>query len=185
MWRRTPSGDSSRSRAVENLARTGIGGPPIAPRLPRERSAAVQPATVQDLLRRGDGGAGDQSILRYFPLQGALEDTETAGSPWACAMPSMRVSGQAPSSACGNARRTGERTRSRLRLLKDWRAKEANRLKLSPFLLWPTTSLARLSTTWTDGLDDEMESEEVRRWQRQELGEALWMFMHRYRAGSC
>ena len=84
-------------------------------------------------------------------------------------------------------KRTADRreNRSRLRLLKDWRAKEANRLKLSPFLLWPTTSLARLSTTWTDGLDDEMESEEVRRWQRQELGEALWMFMHRYRAGSC
>ena len=75
--------------------------------------------------------------------------------------------------------------RMRLRLLKDWRVREANRLKLSPFLLWSTTSLARLSTTWTEGLDDEMESEEVRRWQRQELGEALWMFMHRYRAGSC
>ena len=75
--------------------------------------------------------------------------------------------------------------RTRLRLLKDWRAGEANRLKLSPFLLWPTASLARLSTTWTDGLDDEMESEEVRRWQRRELGEALWTFMHRCPAGNC
>lgn len=75
--------------------------------------------------------------------------------------------------------------RTRLRLLKDWRAEEANRLKLSAFLLWPTASLARLSTTWTDGLDDEMESEEVRRWQRQELGEALWTFMHRCPAGNC
>ena len=75
--------------------------------------------------------------------------------------------------------------RTRLRLLKDWRAGVANRLKLSAFLLWPTASLARLSTTWTDGLDDEMESEEVRRWQRQELGEALWMFMHRCRDGNC
>ena len=75
--------------------------------------------------------------------------------------------------------------RTRLRLLKDWRAGEANRLKLSPFLLWPTASLSRLSTTWTDGLEDEMESEEVRRWQRQELGEALWTFMHRCPAGNC
>lgn len=75
--------------------------------------------------------------------------------------------------------------RTRLRLLKDWRAGEANRLKLSAFLLWPTASLSRLSTTWTDGLDDEMESEEVRRWQRQELGEVLWTFMHRCPAGSC
>ena len=75
--------------------------------------------------------------------------------------------------------------RTKLRLLKDWRAGEANRLKLSAFLLWPTASLARLSTTWTDGLDDEMESEDVRRWQRQEFGEALWMFMHRCRDGNC
>ena len=75
--------------------------------------------------------------------------------------------------------------RMRLRLLKDWRVREANRLKLSPFLVWPTASLARLSTTWTDGLDDEMESEEVRRWQRQELGEALWMFMRSCLAGNC
>ena len=75
--------------------------------------------------------------------------------------------------------------RRRLRLLKDWRASEADRLELAPFLLWPTASLARLSRTWTDGLDDEMESEDVRRWQRQELGEALWTFMHRCRAGNC
>ena len=75
--------------------------------------------------------------------------------------------------------------RTRLRLLKDWRGGEANRLRLSAFLLWPTASLARLSTRWTDGLDDEMESEEVRRWQRQELGESLWMFMHRCPAGNC
>lgn len=85
----------------------------------------------------------------------------------------------------GPVRRPRKRTaalrenRTRLRLLKDWRSGEANRLSLSPFLLWPTASLARLSTTWTDGLDDEMESEEVRRWQRQELGEALWTFVHR------
>ena len=91
----------------------------------------------------------------------------------------------------GPVRRPRKRTvefrenRTRLRLLKDWRAGEANRLKLSAFLLWPTASLARLSTRWTDGLDDEMESEEVRRWQRQEIGEALWMFMHRCRDGNC
>ena len=84
-------------------------------------------------------------------------------------------------------KRTAEfrENRTRLRLLKDWRAGEANRLKLSAFLLWPTASLARLSTTWTDGLDDEMESAEVRGWQRQELGEALWTFMHRCPAGNC
>lgn len=84
-------------------------------------------------------------------------------------------------------KRTAERreNRSRLRLLKDWRAQEASRLKLSPFLVWPTASLARLSTTWPDGLDHEMESEDVRQWQRQELGEALWMFMRSCRAGNC
>lgn len=78
-------------------------------------------------------------------------------------------------------KRTAEirENRTRLRLLKDWRAGEANRLRLSAFLLWPTVSLARLSRTWTDGLDAEMDSQEVRRWQRQELGEALWTFMHR------
>ncbi|MXZ34544.1 MAG: hypothetical protein F4Z21_04630 [Acidobacteria bacterium] len=75
--------------------------------------------------------------------------------------------------------------RTRLRLLKDWRTGEANRLKLSAFMLWPTASLARLSRTWTDGLDAELESEEVRSWQRQELGEALWTFMHRCPAGNC
>ena len=88
------------------------------------------------------------------------------------------------------AERSGNRMRrsllkERLRLLKDWRGGEANRLKLSPFLVWPTTNLERLSETWTDGFDDRMESEEVRRWQRQEFGEALWTFMHRCPAGNC
>ena len=67
-----------------------------------------------------------------------------------------------------------ERTkpRERLRLLKGWRAGQADRLKLDGGLLWPAASLERLSRR-PDGFEEELESDDVRRWQRGELGESL------------
>jgi ribonuclease D len=71
-----------------------------------------------------------------------------------------------------------ERTnaRERLRLLKGWRAGQADRLKLDVGSLWPAASLERLSRR-PDGFEEELESDEVRRWQRGELGESLRKFL--------
>jgi len=63
-----------------------------------------------------------------------------------------------------------------LRLLKVWRAEQAERLKLDGALLWPAASLERLSRR-PDGLEEELESDEVRLWQRGELGESLREFL--------
>ena len=68
------------------------------------------------------------------------------------------------------------KARERLRLLKGWRAEQADRLKLDGALLWPAASLERLSRR-QDGLEEELENDEVRRWQRGELGESLREFL--------
>ena len=68
-----------------------------------------------------------------------------------------------------------ERSRARERL-KDWRAGHATSLELDPALIWSAASLERLSMH-PDGLADELESAEVRRWQRRELAESLRKFI--------
>ena len=72
--------------------------------------------------------------------------------------------------------------RRRLRLLKEWRLEQAGRLGLDQGLVWPAVSLGRLSTGQVR-LGDELESGEVRRWQRRELGESLRDFMQRLQSG--
>ena len=70
------------------------------------------------------------------------------------------------------SREDREEAPKRLRVLKQWRLEHANRLKLDPGLLWPAASLERLSVRPRE-FDGELESTDVRRWQRRELGESL------------
>lgn len=60
----------------------------------------------------------------------------------------------------------------RLDKLKAWRAEHAMRLSLSVGLLWPMASLQRMATS-PDGLESELDSPEIRRWQRQEFESSL------------
>ena len=62
--------------------------------------------------------------------------------------------------------------RKRLSLLKEWRASNAKRLALDPGLVWPLSSLDRLSLRPRE-LDAEMADDAVRDWQRRQLGESL------------
>jgi ribonuclease D len=56
--------------------------------------------------------------------------------------------------------------------LKAWRVEQGKRLSLDPGLLWPMVSLQRLSR-FPNTLEAELESPEVRRWQRAEFAESL------------
>ena len=76
------------------------------------------------------------------------------------------------------SREEREKARERLRLLKGWRTGHASRLKLDPGLLWPAVSLERLSRR-PDGIEDELVSEDVRRWQRGEFEASLRKFLER------
>ena len=65
-----------------------------------------------------------------------------------------------------------ERANVRLRSLKVWRKGIGDELKLDPSILWPTSSLNRLSRFPND-FEMEMENPEVRLWQQKEFGESL------------
>ena len=60
----------------------------------------------------------------------------------------------------------------RLKGLKEWRTSQGTSLGLDPALLWPVASLERLAVN-PASIRDEMMSEEVRQWQREELGDSL------------
>lgn len=61
---------------------------------------------------------------------------------------------------------------ARLKVLKDWRNKHGEELKLDPPLLWPMRSFERLARD-PASFDDELSSGEVRNWQRDEFGTAI------------
>lgn len=61
---------------------------------------------------------------------------------------------------------------ARLSALKAWRTETGESLGLDPSLLWPMSSLQRLSRA-PDTLADETRSEDVREWQRAEFGDAV------------
>ena len=65
---------------------------------------------------------------------------------------------------------------ARLRSLKKWRGELASQLDMDPGLLWPQLSLRRLSRR-PGYLDAELESSEVRDWQRREFGDKLRGFL--------
>jgi ribonuclease D len=60
----------------------------------------------------------------------------------------------------------------RLSRLKAWRESLGAALSLDPSLLWPTTSLERLARV-PDSLNAEMESANIRSWQRDQFGASL------------
>ncbi len=64
------------------------------------------------------------------------------------------------------------RIEARLRSLKNWRDRLGSELQVDSALLWPTASLTRLARHPGD-LGAELDSPEVRNWQKGEFGEAL------------
>jgi len=60
----------------------------------------------------------------------------------------------------------------RHRRLKEWRASLGRELSLDPSLLWPMRSLERLARE-PGALESELDSPDVRRWQRSVFGERL------------
>lgn len=67
---------------------------------------------------------------------------------------------------------------SRLATLKLWRSDLGKSLGLDPPLLWPMTSLQRLSRD-PDSLEAELRSEDVRNWQRAEFADNLDQILRR------
>lgn len=60
----------------------------------------------------------------------------------------------------------------RLTKLKEWRIAEGEKLSMDPSLLWPMRSLERLARE-PEKFDEELESSEIRRWQRGEFQAAV------------
>ena len=65
-----------------------------------------------------------------------------------------------------------DRIEARLRSLKNWRNRLGGELQMDSALLWPTASLTKLARRPGD-LESELESPEVRNWQKGEFGEDL------------
>lgn len=65
-----------------------------------------------------------------------------------------------------------EKANMRLKSLKTWRKNLGGQLDLDPSILWPTSSLNRLSRSPED-LETEIENSEVRSWQQREFGDLL------------
>ena len=70
----------------------------------------------------------------------------------------------------------GQKVRTRLRSIKDWRVDLGRRLALDPALLWPASSLERLASS-PERFDQELDSPEVRLWQQREFAESLRHFL--------
>ena len=69
--------------------------------------------------------------------------------------------------------------RKRLQLLKQWRLEHARHLDLDAGLLWPAASLERMAAN-PSILEEEFESREVRRWQREKFAASLSAFLSRF-----
>ena len=68
-------------------------------------------------------------------------------------------------------------SRETLRLLKQWRLSQAQRLGIDPGVVWPASSLERIALDTTQ-MADELQCADVRRWQRDELGNSLSAFIN-------
>lgn len=64
----------------------------------------------------------------------------------------------------------------RLRLLKKWRTVLGDRLSIDPYLIWPRASLERLAKSPVN-LDAELESFEIRQWQKDQFAGLLEGFL--------
>lgn len=72
----------------------------------------------------------------------------------------------------GMTNKEREKANIRLKQLKEWRKDLGQELKLDPSLLWPTSSLARLSR-FPESFEEEFEQPEVRNWQIKEFGDSI------------
>ena len=88
-------------------------------------------------------------------------------------LPELTRNGEARTSF-PRTRERAEQTRAeaRLRKLKSWRRKLGRELELDPSLLWPRVSLERLARD-PSSVPSELDSPEVRDWQRSEFSESL------------
>ncbi len=59
-----------------------------------------------------------------------------------------------------------------LSLLKTWRSSLGKTLSLDPALLWPKANLERIAEA-PDNIEEELESDDVRRWQREQFASSL------------
>ena len=64
----------------------------------------------------------------------------------------------------------------RLRSLKKWRTGIGDKLSIDPYLIWPRVSLERLAKSPVD-LDAELESFEIRQWQKDQFAVLLREFL--------
>ena len=69
--------------------------------------------------------------------------------------------------------------RERLRALKQWRLEHARRLQVDPAIVWPAASLERISLH-PDEFDNEMRSNDIRRWQLRQFGKSLSSFLRNH-----
>ena len=72
----------------------------------------------------------------------------------------------------GFSNKQREQANIRHKQLKDWRKSLGQELKLDPSLLWPTSSLSRLSRS-PELFEQEFEQPEVRKWQIKEFGDSI------------
>ena len=72
----------------------------------------------------------------------------------------------------GMTNKEREKANIRLKQLKEGRKDLGQELKLDPSLLWPTSSLARLSR-FPESFEEEFEQPEVRNWQIKEFGDSI------------
>ncbi|SVA32107.1 uncharacterized protein METZ01_LOCUS84961 [marine metagenome] len=64
----------------------------------------------------------------------------------------------------------------RLRSLKKWRTGIGDKLSIDPYLVWPRVSLERLAKSPVD-LDAELETFEIRKWQKEQFAASLRRFL--------
>ena len=64
----------------------------------------------------------------------------------------------------------------RLRSLKRWRTGIGDELSIDPYLVWPRVSLERLAKSPVD-LDAELETFEIRKWQKEQFTASLRSFL--------
>ena len=74
------------------------------------------------------------------------------------------------------AERVSREQLERLRCLKEWRLSQGEALSVDPTLLWPMASLERLSRA-PDTFTVELTSENIRRWQRDNLASSLRTYL--------
>ena len=141
-----------------------------ARRIGRPHFRVMPDSTLLALAQNPEADLQTVSGIGRFARQPLVKGLRQALREGTNAAPVKRPPSQPP--AYRQSRTERERSKLRLRLLKEWRASHGKRLGLDPPLLWPTSSLERLSREQT-AAEEEVSSDEVRDWQCQEFAESL------------